>query len=84
MKAKKIGDEKKVRIHPDLMDNEKSVTARMVAIIQNADKYKSVVVLKKDIMNILDDETINLSGKKRNEYKSNLERKIQFLKSCIT
>jgi len=75
MKRKKTVDSKKPRIHPDLMIDERTVTARMVEIIQNADKYKSVLTLKKDILNILDDETTYLSDKKRNEYKMNLEKK---------
>ena len=86
MKRKSGDDSKKPRIHPDLMDDEKTVTSHIVAIIQKADQYKSVTVLKQDIMNILNDETVYLSDKKRNEYKMNLEKKnsIPYVLSYIT
>jgi hypothetical protein len=63
------------RAHPDLMNMETSVTNRMVVIIQNGINYKSVLDIKRDVLNVMDDDTTYVSPKKKAEYKRNLEKK---------
>lgn len=64
------------RAHPDLMNMETSVTNRMIAIIQKGTQYKSVLDIKRDVLNVLDDDTTYVSPKKKAEYKRNLEKKV--------